>query len=188
MAKFWFEHPTVEHFYYCRGRIESKTLTSFGMCLNKALQAMHIVHIKPTWRVAWCGIGRQDLKDSGRGLLLQWKDSATFDSTNQVLQQECVWLQDMMEALTTQNSELRTMLIKATEVKPRSEDNGSQDGDKSQTDDLVSGQEQAHNNVDNDIERRTAGVLPTTNCAVICIQQVCFMARKHCMNESHETC
>jgi hypothetical protein len=28
-----------------------------------------------------------------------------------------VTLQDMMEALTTQNSELRTMLIKATEVK-----------------------------------------------------------------------
>ena len=43
-----------------------------------------------------------------------------------------------MEALTTQNSELRTMLIKATEVKPRSGENGSENGDQSQTDDLVS--------------------------------------------------
>ena len=24
-------------------------------------QAMHIVHLKPTWRVAWCGIGHQEL-------------------------------------------------------------------------------------------------------------------------------
>ena len=49
-----------------------------------------------------------------------------------------VFSQDMMEALTTQNSELRAMLIKATEVKPRSGENGSENGDKSQTDDLVS--------------------------------------------------
>ncbi|XP_059149910.1 golgin subfamily A member 2-like isoform X2 [Physella acuta] len=34
------------------------------------------------------------------------------------LQNELTAAQDMMEALTTQNSELRTMLIKATEVKP----------------------------------------------------------------------
>ncbi|BFZ20286.1 hypothetical protein BsWGS_23325 [Bradybaena similaris] len=34
------------------------------------------------------------------------------------LQNELTSAQDMMEALTTQNSELRTMLIKATEVKP----------------------------------------------------------------------
>nr|KAG5712114.1 hypothetical protein BaRGS_020840 [Batillaria attramentaria] len=52
------------------------------------------------------------------------------------LQNELTAAQDMMEALTTQNSELRTMLIKATEVKPRSE-NSSDSGEKSQTDDLI---------------------------------------------------
>ncbi|XP_076454481.1 golgin subfamily A member 2-like [Babylonia areolata] len=52
------------------------------------------------------------------------------------LQNELTAAQDMMEALTTQNSELRTMLIKATEVKPRS-DGEDQNGDKSQTDDLI---------------------------------------------------
>ncbi|KAL8596529.1 hypothetical protein ACOMHN_041591 [Nucella lapillus] len=54
------------------------------------------------------------------------------------LQNELTAAQDMMEALTTQNSELRTMLIKATEVKPRSDsDNNSNNGDNSQTDDLI---------------------------------------------------
>lgn len=47
-------------------------------------------------------------------------------------------LQDMMEALTTQNSELRAMLIKATEVKKhKNNDNGSEDGTSLQHDDLV---------------------------------------------------
>ena len=61
MAEFWFEHRNVKSFSYCRRRMESKTLTSFTMCLNKALQAMHISLLKPTWGVAWCGIGRQEL-------------------------------------------------------------------------------------------------------------------------------
>ncbi|XP_070176381.1 golgin subfamily A member 2-like isoform X2 [Littorina saxatilis] len=53
------------------------------------------------------------------------------------LQNELTAAQDMMEALTTQNSELRAMLIKATEVRPRSDENGSENGDKSQTNDLI---------------------------------------------------
>ncbi|GFO00155.1 golgin subfamily a member 2 [Plakobranchus ocellatus] len=46
------------------------------------------------------------------------------------LQNELTSAQDMMEALTTQNSELRTMLIKATEIKPvtHSSNNSSEDG------------------------------------------------------------
>ncbi|RUS87064.1 hypothetical protein EGW08_005140 [Elysia chlorotica] len=39
------------------------------------------------------------------------------------LQNELTSAQDMMEALTTQNSELRTMLIKATEIKPGNQSN-----------------------------------------------------------------
>ena len=43
--------------------MESKTLPSFRMCLNRALQAMHIFHLKPTWRVWLDGVGSQELKD-----------------------------------------------------------------------------------------------------------------------------
>ena len=51
MVKFWFEYTTVKSFSYCRRGMESKTLTSFRTCLNRALKAMHIVHLKPTWCV-----------------------------------------------------------------------------------------------------------------------------------------
>lgn len=55
------------------------------------------------------------------------------------LQNELTAAQDMMEALTTQNSELRTMLIKATEVKQRSGNDAmaGSNGGKSPTDDLI---------------------------------------------------
>lgn len=52
------------------------------------------------------------------------------------LQNELTAAQDMMEALTTQNSELRTMLIKATEKKTRAENRG-ESGEKSHKDDLI---------------------------------------------------
>ncbi|XP_005113566.2 golgin subfamily A member 2 [Aplysia californica] len=45
------------------------------------------------------------------------------------LQNELTAAQDMMEALTTQNSELRTMLIKATEVKSPSRSESAENGD-----------------------------------------------------------
>lgn len=48
----------------------------------------------------------------------------------------CNCVQDMMEALTTQNSELRTMLIKATEVKQHPE-SSDENGASSHRDELV---------------------------------------------------
>ena len=65
MATFRFEHSIVKSLFYCRHRMESKTHVSFRMCVNKALQAMLMVHLKPTWHV-WHGvcIGHQELKNA----------------------------------------------------------------------------------------------------------------------------
>ena len=60
MATFWFEHPTVKICSYCQRRMESKALTSFRMCQNKALQ--HSPQNSMSC-VAWCGIGCQELNN-----------------------------------------------------------------------------------------------------------------------------
>ena len=34
---------------------ETQTLTHFGMCLSKALSAVHVLQLKPT-QLVWCGV------------------------------------------------------------------------------------------------------------------------------------
>ena len=59
MAEFWFENPNL-NMYVCVcvcvwSEVERQTLASVRKNLNKALQAMHIFHLKSTWRV-WHGV------------------------------------------------------------------------------------------------------------------------------------
>ena len=62
MAEFWFENPNFNKFFLASTEGEKQTLT-LECYLNKALQALHVFHLKICIAcVAWCGIGHQELK------------------------------------------------------------------------------------------------------------------------------